>query len=141
LVELAIVIAVMAFVAGTVSLSLSSFNSRETLEQKTQILLSLFEEARGRTLASDQNSVYGIHLEEDKAVLFKGNIYTEGSVTNKEITFSPYVRISDISLEGGASEVIFDRLTGYTDTPGTITLSTDSSVTSVITVFKSGVVE
>jgi hypothetical protein len=100
-------------------------------------------EARALTLASYDNTVYGVHLLPDRATLFKGNTFSSSDPDNKVNVISSRVSISNIVLSGGGNDIIFQRLTGKTGQNGTITLSliSDPSKSKTITIQVSGIIE
>lgn len=114
---------------------------REALEKDTAAVLSLLREARGLTLSAKNSAVHGVHFEEGKAVRFTGPVYSAEVVENVGVPFNPRVHLSLVSLAGGGSEVVFNRLTGDTAQFGTVTLSlvASSTQTKVITISQTGV--
>lgn len=143
IIEILIVIVVLTIIATIVASAFSRFNNNQSLQSATAQIVSVLDEARSKTLASYDNSVYGVHLQSDKTVLFKGEVFSPSSSDNKDFIFSSKILISDISLSGGENEIIFKRLTGKTDHSGTITLSliSDSSKFKTITIQSSGIIE
>lgn len=143
IIEILIVIVVLTIIATIVASAFSRFNNNQSLQSATAQIVSVLDEARSKTLASYDNSVYGVHLQSDKTVLFKGEVFSPSSSDNKDFIFSSKISISDISLSGGESEIIFKRLMGKTDHSGTITLSliSDSSKFKTITIQPSGIIE
>lgn len=117
----------------------SSWQKKEALNSTWQEGLSLLEEARSKTLSSENSSSYGVHFESDKMISFKAP-YVSGNLENKEIFLNSFVSVSGISLNGGGSEVVFKRLSGETDNYGSITISqkTDSSNFKIIEVQQTG---
>jgi hypothetical protein len=106
-------------------------------------IITLLNEARSKTLASLDDSEYGVHFEANRMVLFKGNLFTEPDPDNKETVFNPTVYISNISLTGGGVNVIFNRLIGKTDEDGTITiaLTSDPTINNVVHIYSTGSME
>lgn len=143
LVETLVVLAVASLVTIIVVSVFSNTASRETLNKQKAIAVSLLETARGSTLSAKNASVYGVHFESAKAVLFAGQTYNAADPSNTVEMFSPSTRISQISLAGGGSEVIFNRLTGETQQFGTIQISlvASSTQTKTITVFQTGIIQ
>ncbi|MDP3996124.1 MAG: prepilin-type N-terminal cleavage/methylation domain-containing protein [bacterium] len=141
LVELIITVAVLAILVTISFFVFGGFNRRQSLEQKTATAISFLTEAKTLTLSSRENTVYGIHFEEELMVRFKGETYDPDDSSNHATSVGPTVSISDISLSGGGSEVVFKRLSGETDNYGTITFSTPQGESKTVTVHASGVVE
>ncbi len=142
--EMLLVIAISASVVVIFIPTLSSFRGDHALRATTADVVSLLHEARMQTLSSVNRMQYGVYFETGRAVLFPGSVFTEPNSQNKEIVFPSDVRIppvGGISLSSGTT-VVFKRLSGETDSSGTITLEriTNSSHTRTITILKTGIV-
>lgn len=143
MIEIIIAITIAGILTLIVSGAFSPANSRETLDKRTVIALSLLEQARNQTLSAKGALAYGVHFETTKAVLFTGPTYSALAGTNVVEPMSPLIQVSDISIVGGGSEVVFNRLTGETAQSGTITLSLVASSTQqkTITIYNTGIAE
>ena len=142
LVELLIVITIAGLISVLTMGVFSKMVEREVLDKKTAIVVSLLNQARASTLSAQNAQSYGVHFESGKAVLFIGPTYSAGATTNKEEIVGGRVSIPTITLAGGESNVLFNRLTGATAQTGTVTLSLIASPaqTKVITINGTGVV-
>lgn len=143
LTEILIVVAILAVIVTIVASAFSKFNNNQSLSGALGEVTSTLNEARANTLASFDNESYGVHFQTDKVVLFKGSSYSSSDPDNEDIIISSKISISNISLIGGGSDVVFKRLSGKTDQNGTITLSliSDPTKTKTITIQGSGVIE
>lgn len=143
LIELLIVVVIIATIAAFLLSSLFRSQERQNLNAASDDVVSLVAEARSRTLAARNDSVWGVHFETERVVLFAGPTFSEGAPENKEATFPKRVIISDIDLASAGDDIIFTRLSGETGQYGTITISleNDSSQNKIITVSATGVVE
>ena len=143
LVEFLMVIAIIVILAVLILTPLYRVRERLSLDLAADGVLSLIEEARGLTLAARDDAPWGVRFETARAVLFKGVTYPGPSPETREVILNARVEISSISLEGGAQETVFERLSGATDQAGTITLSLVSQPTEnrVIEIKESGLVE
>ncbi len=143
LIEIVIVMAISAFIIVGFFSVYSNFNKEKSFEFAVQGVANLLKEAKSNTLASRDASVYGVHLETGRAVLFKGNTFSEPNTDNREYTMPTDVELSSINLNGGGSDIIFNRLTGETQQFGTTTISRVSNATIMqdIVVSQTGVVE
>ncbi|MCK5492309.1 MAG: hypothetical protein KAJ14_04265 [Candidatus Omnitrophica bacterium] len=141
--EILIVISILLIIISIVVSPFSSFRNRSVLNAEVENIITLLSEARTKTLASLDDSEYGVHFEANRAVFFKGNLFTEPDSNNKEIIFDQAVYISNISLTGAGVNVIFNRLIGKTDEDGTITieLTSDSTTNNVIHIYPTGSME
>lgn len=141
-IEIIVVIMILGLITGFIFISLSSLRKSQLLNSAVDETTALINEARSRTLASRDFSQYSIHFESSRIVLFKGTIFSEPNFENEETVFSYDIEISNISLNGGGSNVIFQKLTGKTDEYGSITLRIKSapSKTRTIIINATGIV-
>jgi len=142
LIEILVVIAVITILVAVIVGVYSSFRSKIDLDTNSQMILNTLRLAQSKTLASEGASNYGVHFEQEKCVLFKGNVYNPVAPDNRFYDFSSRLEIPalGISLNGGGGEVIFDRITGYTSQFGTIKLQLkkDTNKYRIIKIEKSG---
>jgi prepilin-type N-terminal cleavage/methylation domain-containing protein len=143
LMEILGVIAVMTILMTIVLTSFSTLNKNQALDKTARYVASIIEEARGNTLFSKNDSQYGVKFSASSVTLFKGATYSSSSPDNVVYELNPLVTISNISLSGGGSEMVFDRLTGNTTQTGTITLNLNSGTTTkaYVSFSKTGIVE
>ncbi|MDO8600989.1 MAG: prepilin-type N-terminal cleavage/methylation domain-containing protein, partial [bacterium] len=137
LIETLVAVGILALLAAIVITSLSSFQRSGELLRAADLIAGVLRDARGRTLASQNDSAYGVHFDAGSVVLFEGTIYDSGAVSN-EVTLLPFrIIISEISL-GGGDEVVFERLSGEANVTGTITLQIkqEPSKTKEVQVYK-----
>ena len=140
--ELAIVIAIMATLSAIIISTFISFRKNQALEKDTEIVVQVLEQARNQTLSSKNSSVYGVHFTAPKITLFKGSSYVANDSNNQDFVLSSTDTILTISLAGGGSDIVFNRLTGETTQNGTIVVSSPGlSRTKTVTIYKTGVVE
>lgn len=136
LIELLIVTAIIAILLVIVLSRIGSFGSQTDLDTTAQRIISTLETARNQTLASEDASVYGVHFETTKYVLFKGATYNPLDTNNKENDLST-TQFSAINvLPVGGSDVVFDRVRGTTSNSGSVTIQliADTSKTKTIVV-------
>ena len=127
LIELLVVFGVIAILL-TLSLGLyAALRPQNDLDADTRNLEGVFRLARSNTLASKEESAFGVHLETKQAVLFKGETYNPLDVSNVIWEVSSRNEISAITLGGGGADVIFERLEGTTGQFGSVTLRSISS--------------
>lgn len=136
------VLIAVAIVTTLSTIALISFNTARVvhnLNTSTQNVLSVLRFAQARTLAGENDSVWGVHLASNQITLFQGNTYASSPLT--QIYALPgSLQLTGILLNGGGSDVIFKRITGETDQTGTFILNViaDSSHSRSVTVDGSG---
>lgn len=140
--EVVISLAIVVVLATVIVSVFSAFNRAQSLDGATEVVVSLVQEARTLTLASREGMVYGIHFATTSVTLFAGSVYTEGASENDVYELSDAIEISAITLSGGGSDVVFERLSGKTDESGTVTLSAvaDPNRSRTITIDPTGLV-
>jgi len=129
------------FVLATIGVgAVSNFRKHSLLDEARARVLAESNFARSQTLGSEENSAWGVHFEASRIVRFKGEVFLSADPSNREVLLPSGTKISSISLLGGSSDVVFERLTGRVANFGTITieLTSDSSQQVVITVHASG---
>ena len=143
IIEIMIAVSVVVVLAALSFQVFNVFIKRQALDKDTQKIVSMLKEARSATLASRSNSVYGVHFVATRTVMFKGTVFIESDSNNRELSLNPRVQITVTNLNGGGSDIIFDRLTGATDQYGSITLSlvASTSITKIISLEETGIVE
>lgn len=143
LLEILVSIAIISVVVAFTSAGFSRFYKSNNLGSDTHNTLSQINEARAKSISSEGASQYGVHFNATSSTLFKGVIFIFGDSNNDEIIFSQSIEISNISLNGGGSDIVFKRLTGETDEYGTVTLrqKSDTSKTKIIEIKESGIAE
>jgi len=143
LMEIMIVIVIMTILLTIVLTSFSNLNKSQALDKTSSYVASIIEEARGNTLFSKNDSQYGVKFETSRIIMFKGSTYSSSNPDNVIYDLNNLVTISNISLSGGGSEIVFDRLTGNPSQTGTLTLSlvTSTSTKAYVSFSKTGIVE
>jgi len=117
LLELLISLGVITLIGAT---SLVSFiNSRNARDLTTagQNVLSILRLAQSKTIAGEDNSIWGVRLESSQFVLFRGTTFA-GSPSTTAYLLPASLEIANINLSGGGQEVVFQRLTGATAQSG-----------------------
>ena len=141
IIELLVVLTIVSLLVVIAVSTFQNLKRSSILRVSVDNVQHALETARNRTLASDGDTVFGIHLDEDKMVVFSGISYSSTSPTNTDYEFTGGVTATS-SLSGGVTEIIFARLTGVPNATGTITLVTPGGFSSsTLEVFSSGLIE
>ncbi len=142
LIEVMIAALVVLVIASVVLSAYSRLNSRVVLQSDMAKAAALIYRARSDTLAGRSGAQYGVHFESSKMVYFQGDSYSSSGSANESFPLSKSVTISSISLSGGGSEIIFQRLTGTTADSGSIKFISGgaSSASSTLSVSVNGIV-
>jgi prepilin-type N-terminal cleavage/methylation domain-containing protein len=143
LVEITVTLSILTIVSAIVLSSLSSNTDREALAKNADAAVSVLTEARSLTISAKSASNYGVRLASVGPTLFTGTTYNAGASSNRSLALNARVSITNISLTGGGSDVVFSKLTGNTSQNGTfrVTLVSNTSVYKTVTIYKTGLVE
>jgi len=129
--ELLIAIAIAGVLTAVVLASLSSFRSNQSVKTETEAIVSILKEAQSKSLASEDSSQYGVHLDtppSTRYVLFKGTTFSEGNPNNEVYNMPSGVEIKLLGLTGGAQDIVFERLTGGTSQDGSFEIGPTGGV-------------
>lgn len=140
LIELLIVIAIVGVLVTVTALPIVRFRQQQALQHTMNAVLTVLTEARAKTLAGTNNSLYSVQLESAQAILFTGTSYDSGALTNEVYAFEPPVTLGAVSLAGGGTTITFDRLRGTTAQHGTLQLQLPDGTTRTITITATGTV-
>jgi len=145
LIEILIVIgisAILVSLSGSVYISLSQ---RSDVDREAQELESVLSLARSKTLASHNEQSFGVHINSatNEYFLFEGASYNPIAPGNKRFDIASGVSISSLNLNGGGSDIVFDRLTGESSDFGSVILQdlSDTSRLRAICIDASGIAE
>ncbi|HEY4505127.1 MAG TPA: prepilin-type N-terminal cleavage/methylation domain-containing protein [Candidatus Paceibacterota bacterium] len=143
IIEILIVLAIVALLSVVSFQSFGRINGSEAINKDAFQIISVLRQARSLTLDSKNGNQYGVHLESSRVVLFEGSSYDPNSTNNTIVSLSNRVTISSISLSGGGSDVVFEKVTGKTAKSGTVVISliNDNTQTKTITIYGTGLAE
>lgn len=144
LIEILVSISIIAILSVIVALNLSKFHNQQVIKNTTADVVSLLNKARNDTISSKNSNTYGIHFQSNIVTLFTGTSYNVSS-SNEIINFDSTVTIPSIggiTLNGGGSDIVFQRITGDTVNNGTIIiqLSSDATQQKIITISSLGII-
>lgn len=146
LLEIVVVLAVLALI---LAIAMSTYLSNQQLPQlnnATQEIINILRLAQNQTIASKQNSQYGVYFDTstlpERYVLFKGSSYASRDTAFDQIYTIPVSAEFYQVNTGGANQVVFDKLTGSTENTGNISLrlTGDHSQTKILYVDSSGII-
>lgn len=140
-VEILMVLAIISILAAILVVSFQNINDHSTLRVSTQEVETALLSARNKTLASENDSVYGVHIDERRVIEFMGPTYSSTTPTTTAYAFMGPVTATS-TLSSGGADIVFSRLTGYANATGTVTLlNTKSGATSSVVIHASGLIE
>lgn len=127
LIELLTVIGIIAVVLGIAIPAVFYFQKNSALDSAFDELVNTLRLAQSKSLASQATSSWGVYLDASsnpqQYVLFRGASYAARDPANDKIRKLPgNVEFNTLNL-GGGQEVVFSRLTGFTQQSGEIALA------------------
>ncbi len=127
LVELILVIGVFSLTFGMGSIALGNLVANQGLRVGGERMVQSLHEAHSFAVAQHWDSDWGIYLDTasdpEQYVLFKGGSYGGRDSSFDQINvFHKRVSITNISLNGGGQEIIFDKRSGRTSDYGSFRL-------------------
>ncbi len=148
LVEILVIIGIMVILVAFAIPSYRFFQRESDLNNSAEEIINTLRLAQSKTLASEGASQYGVYFDQTisphQYTLFKGTGYTLRDSSFDEIHKLPEsIEIFAINLNGGGSEVIFDRILGTTSHFGSLSirLKNDPGKTKNIYIENSGQVD
>ena len=121
LVELLVVITIVVVLGGIAAVSFNTSRNVRDLQTSAQNTLAVIRLAQSKTLAGENDSSWGVHVQSNQITLFAGD--TSGGATfTQSYALPPSIEITNIALNGGGSDIIFNRVTGQTDQNGTFVM-------------------
>ncbi len=143
LLEILISIFLLTMLSALVYYSLSGFKNKQFLESNSRQVTAILEEARSLTISGQGGMQYGVHFQSDKVVRFSGSTYSSGTASNIPYVFDSAVNISNISLNAGGSDVVFDKIKGTTANYGSVELNLVSTTTpkKIIYINQGGIID
>lgn len=140
--EIVVVLSILIMLTAASVSSLSSYRDKQVLNGESAQVLAILNKARSQTLASKSQLTYGMYVVSDRVTLYTGPLFASVPADYEEYVLHHSVSITNISLNGGGSDILFDRLTGETTAYGTfrITLLSDASQYHTIKINQTGFV-
>ena len=142
LIEIVIVLGIASILMAVGFSAFTSYRKSESLSKDTDLVVSVLQQARSQTLTGKNATAYGVHFESGAVTLFTGSAYTAGASSNQRYPLSSDITLTT-NIEGGGSNVIFERITGETDHYGTsaIRLTSTTLASTTIRVYQTGIIE
>lgn len=141
LVELILVMGIMAILLGFVTISLSNVQQRTTLHSLVQTVLADVRQQQIKAMVGDiqgggASDAYGVHIDADKYVLFRGSTYSPGEPSNFTVNLE-----SNMEFVSLGADIIFTRISGAIAAATSFTLrDTTNNNTKTIQLNRYGVV-
>lgn len=136
LLEVLLVLALGALIAGIGTPVYQSFQNRNNLDIAASLFVASVRRAHALSQAISDDSSWGVYVESGGGTLFRGNSYA-----SRISGFDEFFEIPLTITPSGLSEIVFDKLTGEPQAVGTLTLTSSSNETRIITINAKGMVD
>lgn len=139
LIEILVVLVIISIITGISVATFVNMNRGAILREASSNVYDALTSARGRTLSSQNNTVYGVRMSTSSIIRFEGSTYTPGNTSNTVYLFNSAVSATSSLITQG-KDIIFQRLNGEPSATGTVYIRNGIS-TSTIIIHGSGLVE
>ncbi len=130
LIEILLVTAIVALLASGTVIWFFGYYRQAEIDSAAKDIIGILREAQARSMAGKDFKPWGVYFDSanNKAVLFRNDGSGYGGATMKEENYlSAAAKISAITLDGGGSEIIFNKPNGDTAQFGTIRIEEASN--------------
>lgn len=142
LIELLVTFSVLIIIVAITLQSFASYARTQQFKRFVDEVGYSLTAAREQTLASKDDTVYGVYIGTSTVELFSGTTPVPGAASNEVLSFEDTLYSATSSLSTGEWFIRFERLTGEASATGTIILSSPTlGQTATVTVHQSGLVE
>lgn len=141
LIEIMIVIGIIGMISSVVLSSFGQYRARLSKDGAVETAVSVISQAHLDTIASKNDSVYGVNLKQSEIIYFKGSVYPgDNDANNIHYQLPNSVEIANVNLNGGTSVLYFIRLTGATNNYGTfdVRVRANTSLVNTVTINQTG---
>ena len=140
-IELVISLAIMGALLAVILPSFISFRRSSALNTEAEDLVTVINRARLLSVSSKNDQQFGVHFSTDRVTLYQGPTYSATDPANEIHILNSLVALSGTTINGGGSEVLFQKVTGATTQNATTTLLvTGTSASTTILILPTGVV-
>lgn len=135
LIEALISVALISLIVGMTLPFYGNFAARNDINIAQEDLARMMRRAQVYARAGYGDSLWGVHLQNGSATLFRGATYATRTAGYDEVLSFPAINVS------GVTDVVFSKMTGFPNTSGTTTLtSTTVNETKTISLTTYGTV-
>lgn len=137
LIELIFALSILSISAFTSVAIMNSFSRNESLLADSSALASSLRDARARTLASVNGDQFGVKIENNRFIFFRGSVFSVNNSDNEIFIFR-----STTLASSSIDTVVFNKLTGDASFSGIIELydRADNTKKKTITIEGTGLV-
>lgn len=132
LIEVLAVMAIGAVLIGLATTYYSNSQVRTDIHSQASNLVHYLRLSQSAAISGQDNANHGIHFDENGYTVFVGTEYDEEETSNVVKNLDGTLFFSEINLNGGGYDVIFEKGTGETLNHGTITISSSAITKEIV---------
>ena len=144
LVEVLLVVAIFGILAGIGFLNIRLVWTANQLQGSTTETIRALKEAQNNAMDGILDSQWGVFFDinNNQFTLFKGPDYSGRDPAHDLATALPkLIKITNINLNGGGTEIVFEKTSGKTNHYGSLTMEGFNSQTKTLILNQYGVIE
>lgn len=124
--EVIITVTILAVTITTVMAWTLASLDRAELQTTAESIVGVTRSTQALAMSSRNNAAHGILLENDRYTTFIGDTYASSIVSSRQSFILPSgFQLSNITLNGGGDELVFQKASGETATSGSFDLTHD----------------
>ncbi|MDZ7611754.1 MAG: type II secretion system protein [Candidatus Moranbacteria bacterium] len=135
LLEILLSVAVISIIAGLSLPVFQSFQNRNDLSVASEVMVNTVRRAEIFSRAGKEDSQWGVRVEGENIVLFKGNDFS-----GRNQAFDEDFSISSTLNVSGQTEFIFNKFSGEPQSPGSIVFMGLNGRSETVSINEKGVV-
>ena len=140
LIELLVGVTIIGMIVAFTVRGFQEYARYQQYDQVVGSVLGTLNDARVQGRAAESGVAHGVKFFTSSIVTFNGATYSAGASTNDTYTFQN-VRLTP-ALTGGATQIVFDALTGRPSATGTVTIvGLGHIATTTVTITGTGVIQ
>jgi Tfp pilus assembly protein FimT len=142
LLEIVIVVALLIIIVAISMQSIQKYAQRQSYQSAVEHVRSELYGVREKTLASYDDTVYGVYVGTTSIQFFSGATPVINAVSNTILKYADYNMTAVPSFSDGRRYITFARITGAASATGTIKVyDTHRTATTTFTISRSGLIE
>lgn len=112
--EILLALGIFALIAAVAVFLPPTLKESVDLDGQSRQIIEVLNIGQSNAKSRFKQSSWGVHLEGDHYVLFKGESYSPDDASNQIYYLAGGLEISNIKLNGGGQDIVFEELSGQT---------------------------
>lgn len=143
LIEMIVVIAITTILGAMAFVSFERIINFNSIQGQAESVRSHIERARIFTLASKNNSSFGVIFSTSTARVYQGTNFVAASSSDQVYEIDSTDSIININFSGGGNTIYFNKITGEPNATGTIMITSKSNTDDrrTVVIYQTGIVD